>query len=206
MGRRHACGVSVTTSRFGAAVALAVAWSLHAAEGRAQDADGKRWAVGLELAWLGVPHGHLGLAPSLDTSAISPELVARYRLLNFAALDVGFGLPHSAMGLSGWAAFEVFATVAANQKRTLALELYQKSGLQLGYAGPDYFARHDNEFVGYGYAAAGPLAFALRFPVGINLRWAGGVLDNYTEVVPIVALTPTTEVLYTLASGIRVRF
>jgi len=190
----------------GCAAALVAVPSLHAANVRAQAADGKRWAVGLEAAWLGVPHGHLGLAPSLATSAVSPQLVARYRLLSFAALDAGFGLPHSAMGLSGSAAFEVFATVAANRSRTLALELYQKSGLQLGYAGPDYFARHDNEFVGYGYATAGPLAFALRFPIGVNWRWAGGVLDTYTEVVPIIALTPTTEVLYTLATGVRVRF
>jgi len=166
------------------------ACSLSATVARARESDAKRWAVGMEAGWLAVPHGHLGYQLALGTSAISGQLVGRYRLSNLAALDAGFGLPHSAMGLSGWGAFELFASAWSNQRRTLALELYQQLGLQLGYAGPDYFARHDNEFVGYGYTTAGPMSFALRFPAGINLRWAAGYLDTYTQVVPIVALTP----------------
>jgi len=188
--------------------AISFAWFGTPQVARAQtlDADSRRWALGFEATWLGVPHGHLGLMPSLAGSGISAELVGRYRLSSFAAVDVGFGLPHSAMGLSGWGAFEVFGTAVANQKRSVALELFQQVGFQVGRVGPDYFARHEDTFVGYGYVAAGPLGCALRLPAGINLRWAGGRLDSYTEVVPIVTLMPSREVLYTLASGIRYRF
>jgi len=200
--------MSVTSARVrhASAFALALGSGLTAATAHAREPDQRRWAVGLEVVWLGVPHGHLGFVPSLGTSAICGELVGRYQLSSFAAVDAGFGLPHSAMGLSGWSAFEVFGTAVSNRRRTLVLELYQQTGLQLGYAGPDYFARHDNEFVGYGYTTAGPLSFALRFPAGVNLRWGGGYLDIYSEVVPIIALTPASEVLFTLATGIRSRF
>ena len=78
--------------------------------------------------------------------------------------------------------------------------------MQLGYAGPDYYARHGNDFVGYRYAVAGPLAFAFRLPTGICLRWAGGNLDSYAEAVPIIALTPSTEMLYDVSFGTRFRF
>ena len=190
----------------GCAMLLAVGFGLPPAKARAQDQDAKRWAVGLEATWLGVPHGHLGYVPSIGTSAISGEVVARYRLLNALAIDAGFGLPHAAMGLSGWAAVEAFGTAAANPTRTLVLEVYQQAGLQLGYAGPDYFARKDDEFVGYGYTTAGPLSFAFRLPAGINLRWLRGAVDCYSEIVPIITLHPRREVLYTMATGIRWRF
>jgi len=177
-----------------------------AREPDARAPDAKRWAVGLEASWLGVPHGHVGYIPAIGTSAISGEVVARFRLLNALAVDAGFGLPHAAMGLSGWGAVEVFGTALANPARTLVLELYQQAGLQLGYAGPDYYARRDNEFVGYGYTIAGPMTFAFRAPAGISLRWLGGAVDSYTEIVPIITLTPRIEILHTMATGIRWRF
>jgi hypothetical protein len=46
----------------------------------------------------------------------------------------------------------------------------------------------------------------VRFPAGINLRWLRGAVDSYTEIVPILALTPRREMLYTMATGIRWRF
>jgi hypothetical protein len=192
--------------RLGCAMLLVAGLALPATSAAAQDPDAKRWAVGLEATWLGVPHGHLGYAPSIGTSAISGEVVARFRLLSALAIDAGFGLPHAAMGLSGWGAVEAFGTAAANPARTLVLEVYQQVGLQLGYAGPDYFARKDDEFVGYGYTTAGPLSFAFRFPAGVNLRWLHGAVDSYTEIVPIITLGPRREVLYTMATGIRWRF
>src|SRR5438128_4334438 len=104
VGGRHAPWVFPMKRPLGCAMLLAVGFGLPPAKARAQDQDAKRWAVGLEATWLGVPHGHLGYVPSIGTSAISGEVVARYRLLNALAIDAGFGLPHAAMGLSGWAA------------------------------------------------------------------------------------------------------
>jgi len=206
MGRGNAGGMSVRLGRALWGISLALFGTPLVARAQTPDADSRRWAVGLEATWLGVPRGHVGLMPSLAGSGISAELMGRYRFSSFAAVDVGFGLPHSAMGLSGWGAIEVFGTAVANQQRSLVLELFQQVGFQVGRVGPDYFARHEDSFVGYGYVAAGPLGCALRLPAGINLRWAYGRLDSYAEVVPIVTLTPSREVLYTLATGIRYRF
>ena len=159
----------------------------------------------MELGFLGRPQGHLGIAAN-SGAALTPRLVARYQVLKFAAIDAGFGLPHASLGVGGWLSWEVFAPIAANEHGSLAVSLFEQTGMQLGYAGPDYYARHGNDFVGYQYAVAGPLAFAVRFPVGVNLRWAGGYLDSYVAAVPIVALTPSTEMFYELSIGTRVRF
>lgn len=171
----------------------------------AADADRRRWGVGIEATTLGVPRGHLGIAAN-SGKAITPLVVGRYELLSFAAVDVGFGLPHPSMGVGGWVSWEIFAPVVANERKTLVLSLFEQSGMQLGYAGPDYYARHGGDFVGYQYSVAGPLAFALRFPVGVNLRWAGGYLDSYVSAVPIIALTPAVEPLYDVTFGTRIRF
>ena len=68
----------------------------------------------------------------------------------------------------------------------MELDTFGQAGVQLGYAGPDYFARHGGDFVGYEYVRGGPVAFALRFAMGISLRWANGLLDcpTLTFLVP----------------------
>lgn len=192
-------------SRIVASLACALTLAGHARAASASDASDKRWGVGIEVTALSQPRGHLGLGGNAG-HALTPMLVARYRLSSVTALDAGFGLPHASMGAGGWLAGEVFAPIVSNTDNTLGLSLFQQTGLQLGYAGPDYYARHGNDFVGYQYAAAGPLAFALRLPAGICLRWAGGYLDSYVEGVPIIAFTPATEVLYDLSFGTRFRF
>lgn len=167
--------------------------------------DERRWAIGIEATALSAPRGHLGLFANAG-NAITPELVARYEVGRPWALNVGFGLLHSSMGLGGWASWEIFAPVVANEQGTWVLSLFEQSGLQLGYAGPDYYARHGGDFVGYEYSAAGPLAFTLRFPIGVNLRWASGYVDTYVAAVPIIALTPDMEALYNATLGNRFRF
>jgi hypothetical protein len=167
----------------------------------------KRWSVGLEASWLGVPRGHLGAnVGGTDGYDLAGALVARFQPFSFDAIDAGLGIPHAAMGAGGWLTFELFGTLLANRQRTLSLESFVQFGPQLGYAGPDYFARRSGDFVGYAYARGGPLAFALRSPFGVRLNWAGGLLDSYAQVVPIFALTPAAEVLYDLALGTRVHF
>jgi len=161
----------------------------------------------VETTWLGLPKGHIGLMPGgNDGFALTAQLVGRYRLSSVFAIDAGVGLPHGAMGAAGWVTFEVFERALGSEERGWGLRAFQQAGPQLGYAGADYFARHNDSFVGYGYTAAGPLAFALRFPIGVCLDWPGGFLDTYLEAVPILALTPEVEMLYDVAFGTRVRF
>ena len=195
-------------TRYGLATlscAIASASVSQARSASAADAREKRWGVGIEVTGLSQPRGHLGLGGNAGY-ALTPMLVARYQLASFAALDAGFGLPHPSLGAGGWLAGEVFAPIVSNARKTLALSLFQQTGLQLGYTGPDYYARHGNYFVGYQYAVAGPMTFAFRLPAGICLRWAGGYLDSYVEAVPIIALTPATEMLYDMSFGTRFRF
>jgi hypothetical protein len=87
-----------------------------------------------------------------------------------------------------------------------AFELYEDAGLQLSFAGPDYYARRDNDFVGYGYAYGGPLAFAVRLPVGVRFCWLRNRLDTFVEGVEMLALTPSVESLFELSVGIRVHW
>ena len=174
---------------------------------RAAESPRRPWGVGFQLGWLGVPRGHVGVPMGGEGGYyLTPELVGRRELARPFAINVGIGIPHAGMGLSGWAAFEVAAPVAANARATLAFDLYVDPGLELGYAGPDYYARHSGDFVGYEYAKGGPLAFALRSPAGARLRWADARLDSYLESVPIVALTPSAEPLFQIVVGTRLRF
>ncbi|MEI9939227.1 MAG: hypothetical protein WDO69_18560 [Pseudomonadota bacterium] len=177
-----------------------------ACEARAAEPDERRWGVGIELTALSLPRGHLGSAPNATEYAVTPMVVGRFQVLKAVAVAAGFGLPHPSMGLGGWVAGEINAPVLANAHKTLALSLFQQTGLQLGYAGPDYFARHGDDFVGYQYAVAGPLAFAFRLPTGVCLRWAGGYIDSYVQTVPIIALTPSSELFYDVSVGTRARF
>jgi hypothetical protein len=78
-------------------------------------------------------------------------------------------------------------------------------GFSIGFAGPDYYARHEDVFVGYRYAVGGPLAVGVRLPLGVRVRWLRGAFDTYAESAPLVMLTPAVEALFELALGFRVR-
>jgi hypothetical protein len=121
------------------------------------------------------------------------------------ALNAGLGLPQSGLGLSLWGGHELFARVAGDQRAVAALEIYEDAGFSLGFAGPDYYARHEDVFVGYRYAIGGPLAVGVRLPLGLRVRWLRGAFDTYAESAPLVMLTPAVEALFELALGFRVR-
>jgi hypothetical protein len=184
---------------------LLVTGTAHAQE---QDIQGKRWAVGLQASPTDAPRGHLGIpiAGTEDGFHLAAALVSRYQLSDALALNAGAGLPSSAMGPSVWGGFEVFARVVADRRRVVALELYEDSGLQLGFAGPDYYARRDNDFPGYGYAFGGDVSFAVRLPVGARLCWIQNRFDTFVEGTSIVALTPAVETFFDVAVGARVHF
>lgn len=86
-----------------------------------------------------------------------------------------------------------------------ALEVYEDAGPTLGFVGPDYYARHEDVFVAYRYTVGGPLAFGLRFPVGLRVRWLRGAFDTYVEPAPLLLFTPSLETLFELAVGVRLR-
>jgi hypothetical protein len=168
----------------------------------------RRWSLGLQLGAFDLPRGHLGvpIGGTEDSYHLSMAIVGRYQLGDFTAIDAGFGLPTSAMAPAIWGSFELFARLWADPRQVIAFELYGAPGLQLGFAGPDYYARHSNAWVGYGYAFGGPAAFALRLPVGARICWAQNLLDTFIEGAELLALTPSVEGLFELSIGARVHW
>ena len=172
------------------------------------DFDGRRWSLGLQIGAYDLPSGHLGIpvAGTQDGLHLASAIVGRYQLSAFTAVDVGFGLPTSSMGPAFWAGFEPFARLWADSRRIFAVEAYLAPGLQLGFAGPDYYARHSNVFVGYDYAFGGPAAFALRLPIGVRFCWVQNRFDTYLEGNTLVVFTPSVESLFELSIGARVHW
>jgi hypothetical protein len=172
------------------------------------DFDGRRWALGLQVGAYDSPSGHLGipLAGTMDGAHLAAAIVGRYQFNRFIAVDLGFGLPTSSMGPALWAEFEPFVRLWADSRRIFALEVYLAPGLQLGFAGPDYYARRSNVFVGYDYAFGGSAAFALRLPVGVRFCWVQNLFDTYLEGNTLLAFTPSVESLFELSIGARVHW
>ncbi len=133
-------------------------------------------------------------------------LVGRYQLDERTALAAGLGLPSGAMGFAAWSGYEVSLRLAQHAPGNAAIEVYEASGLQFGFAGPDYFARNDNAYVGYGYGYNPPYAFAIRLPVGLRVRWFGDRFDTQLEGAGILALTPSVESNFELAAGASLHF
>jgi hypothetical protein len=167
----------------------------------------RRFSLGIQAGLLDVPRGHVGAPLQGDESGfhLPLALVARWWMTDRMALGAGVGIPQSGQGVSFWLSHELFARLVTSPRGIVGLDLFEDAGLQLGLAGPDYFARHENEFVGYGYVYSGPLAFGLRLPVGLRASWLGGAFDTYVESVPLWMLTPSVEALFDLAFGVRVR-
>ncbi len=185
-----------------ATVASRSAWAESA------DAVERRWSVGVQFGVLDRPAGHLGIpvAGSEDGYHLPFGLLGRYQINARLAINAGLGVPTGAMGAGVWTGIEVLQPIVADPRRIVALEVYEDSGLSLGFAGPDYFARRDNDFVGYGYAYKGPLAFAVRLPVGLRACWLRNRFDTFVEGAEVLALTPSVESLFELAAGLRVHW
>jgi hypothetical protein len=169
---------------------------------------GRRWALGLQVGAYDLPSGHLGIpvAGTADGTHLATAIVGRYQLSHFTAIDVGMGLPTSASAPAFWGEFEIFGRLWADPRQVVAFELYGAPGLQLGFAGPDYYARRSNTWVGYDYAFGGAATFALRLPLGIRVCWAQNLFDTYLEAAEIVAFTPSVESLFELSVGARIHW
>jgi hypothetical protein len=167
----------------------------------------RRWGVSLQLTPFSLPKGDAGI-PIQGTAKehLAPSIGFRWELTPWAALNVGAGLPASSLGLSVWAGFESFLRLYAEKHGIVALDLYQVPGLQLGFAGPTYGSRHSDAFVGFEYIYQGPVAFALRLPAGVRLRWLEGRVDTYLEAVPILTFTPSVDLHFGLTVGVRYNF
>lgn len=199
----------------GCSVAVAVALASLAVPARAQEvvrvaqteSGIRRWAVGLQAGPLDLPRGHLGVpfGRALEAYHLAIGIVGRWQTTDRMAFNAGIGLPQSGLGLSVWAGHELFARLAADRRGIAAVEVYEDAGLSLGFAGPDYYARHEDVFVGYRYAIGGPLAFGVRLPLGLRVKWLRGAFDTYAEPATLLMLTPSVEALFELAVGFRVR-
>jgi hypothetical protein len=146
------------------------------------------------------------VAPAKSYGAHVPAaLVFRWETTRSTALSLGFGIAHVGLGVSLWAGYELFHRFAGDRRGMAGFELYAAPGLQLGFAGPDWAARHGNDWVGFEYAYQGPLAFAMRLGAGARLVLVNR-FDVFVEAVPIVTFTPAVEPLFTLVAGARDRF
>jgi hypothetical protein len=208
--------------RFGALVAALVALAAHPATAEPAPTDapaptapqraadlGRRLAIGMQFGALDRPAGHLGIPLDGDGKMgahLSFAFVGRYQLDERTALAAGFGLPTGAMGFAIWSGYEVALPVAHRGPGIAAIEVYEASGLQFGFAGPDYFARHDNEYVGFGYGYNPPFAFGVRLPVGLRIRWRGDRFDTHIEGTEILVLAPSVESNFELAVGASLHF
>lgn len=162
-----------------------------------------RWGLGLELSPFTSPAAHTGIPA--ETLRLPVALSLRRELGRHTALSLGIGGPAAALGLSGWAGLEVYATVASFRGR-LDLELYATPGVLLGAAGPDFIARHSDAFPGFAYIYSGPVTLATRLPLGVRLRFFHHRLDAYAEATGTLAFTPAVELLSGLTTGLRVNF
>ena len=189
------------------AIGLVLSLALPARADQALTAKRRRWGLSIQLAPFALPNGDAGI-PIVGTAKdhLAPSLAVRWELFPWAAINVGAGIPTSSLGLSIWAGFESFLRLYAEKRGIVALDLYQVPGLQLGFAGPDYGAHRSDAFVGYEYIYQGPVAFALRLPAGVRLRWLEGRVDTYLEAVPMVTFTPSVQLLFGLTVGARYNF
>jgi hypothetical protein len=192
----------------GLVLTLSLAPALGGAEETATArAPRHRFGLGLQLSPASLPHGSAGI-PVSGTAGdhVAVGITFRWQLLRWAALDFGAGLPLAALGLSAWAGFEPHWTLYEEPRGLIGIDLYAAPGLQLGFAGADYGARHSDAYVGFAYIYQGPVAFALRTPVGLRLRWWRSRFDTYAEALPIITFTPSVETLFGVAVGVRVNF
>jgi hypothetical protein len=189
----------------GSVAASAGAQETIVAHGR--DSGLERWAIGLQVGPLDLPRGHLGIpfTPTMEGYHLAAGIVARWRWSDHMALNAGVGLPHSGLGASFWLGHELFTRVAQDRRGIATLEVYEDAGVSGGFAGPDYYARHEDVFVGYRYAAGGPLALGVRVPAGVRIEWLRGSFDTYIEPTLQLMMTPTVEPLFELAIGVRKR-
>jgi hypothetical protein len=168
----------------------------------------RRFSLGLQLGVANTPGGHLGI-PVAPYTSYGPHLPVaitfRWEANRWSALNVGVGAPQVGLGLSLWSGYEFFHRFAEDRRGIVGFELYATPGLQLGFAGADWAARHGNEWVGFEYDYQGPVAFAMRLPAGARLVFANR-LDVFLEAVPILTFTPAVEPLFTLVAGARIRW
>jgi hypothetical protein len=188
-------------------LALLVALLLVATAAHAGEGGGPRFGLGIQLVPAGSPHGTVGIPIAGTTNEHLPVgLTFRWVRWRWAALHAGIGIPVAPLGLALWAGFEPFWTVVRDSREIVALELYAAPALQLGFAGPDEGARRSDAFIGLAYIYQGPLAFALRTPVGVRLRWWHARFDTYAEALPVITFTPSVTPIFGVAVGARVNF
>lgn len=133
----------------------------------------KTFGLGLQL---GVPLGITGKAFFTHTVALQ--------------FGVGGVFPYA--GLGAWldVVFHFFH-FGVQRDDLLKMSLYIGPGLQLGFAGPYYYAVHRGAggLGTYSYAQ-GPLAIGLRVPFGFAIHWQKVTFDTFVEIAPVVYVVP----------------
>ncbi|HEY4220382.1 MAG TPA: hypothetical protein VGO62_03550 [Myxococcota bacterium] len=146
-------------------------------------------ASGIPIDALGA--WHLGFA-----------VLARYSLDDNLAIRAGFGIPVAGDGVSAWGDLELRTDL--DLAGAVVIAPYVAPGVQLGFTGPGYYARHSHVFVGYDYIYSGPLTPALRAPLGVSVRARSlAWLDVFLEVTPQLGILPSPDLALGGMVGVR---
>ena len=154
----------------------------------------------LELGFqLGMP-GHGSGVPVMEGQQLAFGLSARLplppRRWATPAVDLTLGTPIAGVGLSLWGGLELRREVAP------WLSLYTMLGMRTGFAGPLYYARHSDVFVGYGYIYSGSWTIGPHVPLGVATTF--GRVNAYVEAFAEAPLLPSPQLLFGAAAGVRV--
>lgn len=174
---------------------------------RARADDNQRFGLGLSIAPIADPNLHLGIpeGPDAGDPHMPVTVIFQWRVNGFFALDASLGVP-AATGLAVTLGAEFYRSLFVDNGRVVSIEVYEAPGILFDFAGPDWYARNENAFVGYNYVTQGLLMLAFQFPAGLRLRWLRIPLDTYLEAQPSIAVSPSVEQLFAVAVGFRVRF
>jgi len=152
--------------------------------------------LGLQL---GLP-GHGSGVPLMAGEQFAFGVTGRLALAPYRwarpAIDLTLGTPLAGAGLSLWGGLELRRTILPR------LSAYTMAGLRAGFAGPLYYARHSDVFVGFAYIYSGPLTLGPHVPLGVAMTF--GRVNAYVEVFTEVPLLPTPQWLFGGAAGVRV--
>lgn len=172
-----------------------IARSLVAVACLAGAATAGPFALGLQV---GVPGQGSGLP--MGEAHLPGGLTGHYTLSPWRwvtpALGLGVGTPIAGVGASLWGGLELRRDIAAQ------FAAYVAPGLRTGFAGPGYYARHSDVFVGYAYNYSGPWTVAPRLPLGLAASF--GRVETYVEVLIEIPMLPSPQVLVGGGFGVRV--